>query len=292
MNPTDHSRQPASSLLGATRACAGQALACLALAASALALCAQPAAAQATYQYQGNPFTLFSCGPNSDNTATMDCSTPSPTNQFTTYKATDFVAATLTLDAALPANLALQDIRARPGFALSMNDGEHTVTNAMAVGLAVEVATDASGQIVQWRLVLNTGGVSNGGIATINSGTSILDSGTIACCDPTVQGNLALNFGPPGLWNAGGATNPAAAVTNLISLLSNPLLGLSGGQVSSLTDKLNSALASIQAGLNKQAINQLGSFINSVQSSQKTGKMSGQTATTLTSAANAIIATL
>ena len=75
-------------------------------------------------------------------------------------------------------------------------------------------------------------------------------------------------------------------------MVSNPLLGLTSGQVSSLTDKLNNALASIQAGLNKQAINQLNAFINSVQSSLKTGKMSAQTATTLLDAANAIIATL
>jgi hypothetical protein len=55
---------------------------------------------------------------------------------------------------------------------------------------------------------------------------------------------------------------------------------------------LNNALASIQAGLNGQAINQLQAFINSVQSSLKTGKISAQTASTLISAANAIIAVL
>jgi len=44
--------------------------------------------------------------------------------------------------------------------------------------------------------------------------------------------------------------------------------------------------------LNKQAINQLNSFINSAQSSVKTGKISAQTGKTLTDAANAIIAML
>jgi len=87
---------------------------------------------------------------------------------------------------------------------------------------------------------------------------------------------------------------PAQSVTNLINLVSNPNSGLAltAGQINSLTDKLNSALASIQAGLNAQAINQLQAFINSVQSSLKTGKISAQTASTLTSAANAIIAML
>jgi FIMAH domain len=87
---------------------------------------------------------------------------------------------------------------------------------------------------------------------------------------------------------------PAQAVTNLINLISNQNsgLGLTSGQINSLTDKLNNALASIQAGLNTQAINQLNAFISSVQSSLKTGKISAQTANTLIAAANAIIATL
>ena len=90
------------------------------------------------------------------------------------------------------------------------------------------------------------------------------------------------------------SVTPAQAVTNLINLMSNPSsgLGLTTGQSNSLTDKLNNVLASIQAGLNDQAINQLQAFINSVQSSQKTGKISAQTASTLIAAANAIIAML
>jgi hypothetical protein len=59
-----------------------------------------------------------------------------------------------------------------------------------------------------------------------------------------------------------------------------------------LTEKLTNALASIPQGANKQAVNQLNAFINSVQSWQKTGKVSSGTATTLIAAANAIIAVL
>jgi hypothetical protein len=59
-----------------------------------------------------------------------------------------------------------------------------------------------------------------------------------------------------------------------------------------LTDKLNNALASIQAGLDKQAINQLNAFISSVQSSVKTGKMSIPAGNTLINDAEAIIAAL
>jgi hypothetical protein len=88
--------------------------------------------------------------------------------------------------------------------------------------------------------------------------------------------------------------SPADAVTNLINLISDPLSGLvlTTGQSSSLTDKLNNALTSIQMGLYKQAINQLTAFINSVQTYLKNGKISAQTATTLTIAANAIITSL
>ena len=78
-------------------------------------------------------------------------------------------------------------------------------------------------------------------------------------------------------------------VANLIHLVSDPLLQLTNGQVNSLTDKLNNALALIQAGQNKQAINQLNAFINSVTGSLNTAKISSQTAGTLIAAANAII---
>jgi len=46
------------------------------------------------------------------------------------------------------------------------------------------------------------------------------------------------------------------AVSNFLTLLSNPSLRLTSGQISSLTDKLDNALISIQQGLNQQAIHQ------------------------------------
>jgi len=82
------------------------------------------------------------------------------------------------------------------------------------------------------------------------------------------------------------------ALSALLNQLSSPTLGLSAGQINSLTDKLTNVQLSTQQGLNGQAINQLGAFINSVQSWVKTGKISAQTAATLIAAANAIIAAL
>lgn len=259
---------------------------------AAVVLSARPAVAQATYEYVGNPFTLFSNGPSVPGPGTILSSTPAPTNPNTSYTATDHVEATLVLDNPLPANLAYQDVRTFAGFSLTMNDGQHTVTNLVAVGMFAEVSTDANGDILQWRLVINTGGTANGGIATQNA-TFITDSGTLACCDPTVSGDLARNSGIAGVWSSGtGTPTPEDAVSSLIIVVADPLLGLTDGQVNSLTDKLDNALASIEAGLSKQATNQLKAFINSVQSSVKNGKMSAPNGTTLINAANAIIALL
>jgi probable HAF family extracellular repeat protein len=82
------------------------------------------------------------------------------------------------------------------------------------------------------------------------------------------------------------------AVQIFIDELSDPALQLTSGQINSLTDKLTNALASIQQGAYKQSVNQLNAFISSVQTLQKTGKISNATATTLIAAANAIIAVL
>jgi hypothetical protein len=253
------------------------------------------ASAATVYDYQGNPFTLFSCGPNSNNTATVSCSLPAPGNPDTSYLATDLVSVSLSLDSPLPANLPFQDIRSFPGFQLTMHDGQQTLTSATAAAMYSYVSTDASGRIAQWRLALYTGGVINGSIVTFNfqdgSGWHIFDWGTLACCDPTVPGNLAQNFGAPGTWGVGGQT-PAALTGTLISLITNPLLGLSNGQIASFTTKLNDVLVSIQTGQNRQAVNQLQAFINAVDSAEKTRKISTQTATTLRDAANQIISLL
>ena len=68
---------------------------------SVAVLSAVPVAAQTTsYEYQGNPFNQFSCGPFVDSqtgnvTGTLNCSSPAPTNTNTSYTAADFVSATL-----------------------------------------------------------------------------------------------------------------------------------------------------------------------------------------------------
>jgi hypothetical protein len=111
-----------------------------------------------------------------------------------------------------------------------------------------EVSTDASGNILQWRFVINTGGVPNGGIATYTAPFGfIADTGTLKCCDPSPGGDFARNTNIPGVWSSGTPT-PQALVANLIHLVSDPLLQLTNGQVNSLTDKLNNALALTKPG--------------------------------------------
>ena len=110
---------------------------------------------------------------------------------------------------------------------------------------------------------------------------------SINLVDNTIAGSVTITD-PHGIAVRGAASH----VASLISLLSNPSLGLTSGQISSLTDKLDSVLASIGAGLNKQAINQLNALINQVNAASKTGTMSAPTAATLIAAADAIIALL
>jgi probable HAF family extracellular repeat protein len=87
--------------------------------------------------------------------------------------------------------------------------------------------------------------------------------------------------------------DPSDVATDiLLASLSDPALALTQGQINALSEKVINALQSIQAGLNKQAINQLNAFVSAVQTQWKGGKMSSATAANLTDAANAIIAAL
>lgn len=268
----------------------------------AAVLSAAPALAQTTtYHYTGNTFTQFSCGPSSSGTGTASCSTGAPTNSQTSYTLTDKVTATLTFDAPLPANMAMSSIVGLSGFHLSLSDGHQTVQTPISIGqgLTATVATDATGNISEWRLILNTGGTLNGGVSTqrfVNTTTGSLvqaDMGTLSCCYPTVPGDFGQRFGLAGVWSIAGSTpEPDELVENLIDVVFDPATGLTGGQVSSLSDKLINALASIDAGQTKQAINQLNSFVSSVQVAVKTGKLDSGTGAALTAAANEIIAVL
>jgi len=78
----------------------------------------------------------------------------------------------------------------------------------------------------------------------------------------------------------------------LASMVANPSLGLTSGQVSSLSTKLTDIAGSIQAGQNNAALNELNAFVNQVQAAVRNGKMDTATGNMLIAAANAMIAAL
>jgi hypothetical protein len=185
------------------------------LLAAAASLMAQAAFAQTTYVYTGNPFTLFSCGLSSSGNGTKDCpNAPAPGNPLTSYTATDHVTASLTVSSPLPPNLNYQDVTSFPGFQMSMNDGHQTLVTGTNSGpfFKARVSTDALGGIIgPWLLVINVGNLADSGIASENEppvNPFVTDQGTLSCCDPLPQGNLALNFNNTGTWTtlAGGGS--------------------------------------------------------------------------------------
>lgn len=242
-----------------------------ALAALGLALSSPLVAAQATYRYTGNAFTFFSCGPTSDGQGTLSCADPGP-NANTSYTATDRVTATLSFDSPLAANLDLAEVQSLPGFELSMHDGHQTVTTANGpVGLIARVSTDGSGQISAWRLIINLGNAANSGVSTqnwFNTATSrnvMSDTGTLACCHPTIAGDIGRVSDNPGTWDSGAPT-PEQMVSGLITVLQEMNIPQQGA---SLTDKLQKILNDISTQ-NGLACTDLQGFENQVKA--QTGK--------------------
>lgn len=172
----------------------------LALIAALVALCAcHIAAAQTTYSYRGQNFTLFSCGPSSGG-GVSDCSNPAPGQS--TYTASDYVFASLTLSQPLPPNLNLQSVSSLPGFLLIMSDGQQTLHSTDAnVSAVAEVSTDANGNIIApWQVqIYGTTGIDNG-IATQDIPSEGFDADTADTSLTQTSGDTALNFGEPGAW--------------------------------------------------------------------------------------------
>jgi hypothetical protein len=274
------------SLAAAARAISsrrGRLTICVAVAWVAVTLSARPAHAQAVYTYRGNPFSTFSCGPNAEFPSTEVCETPAPTNPYTSYTASNFITITLTLNEALPANTTLccDQLVTRPGFSVVMNDGQQTIAWEDVEVSVLGITTDAVGRIVAWAV----------GLGDARLGRWI-ESCSVFCVDfdrtQLTPNNFAYNIGSRGTWTSS-LPGPAAAVGALIDKLSDPALGLKLGQIKSLTDKLNSLLASIESAQYGQAINQLESFINAVTAAENAGRISSETASALISAAQSII---
>ncbi|HKD08558.1 MAG TPA: Ig-like domain-containing protein [Bryobacteraceae bacterium] len=164
--------------------------------------------AQVTYQYTGNPFTLFTCGGNSL------CPTPGP-NANSSYTPTDKVTGTLTLATSLPAGLNLQDISGLAGFQISLNDGHQTMTATAGYtgGFNAKVSTDASGNITEWIFGVNCCFYPNNGVSTeyapdnpqgpLAGDTGFLSAASYSYPNTPYNGALSLK---PGTWGPSGGS--------------------------------------------------------------------------------------
>jgi hypothetical protein len=251
---------------------------------------ARPAEAQVIYTYVGNGFTHFTC---SATDPSVTCTTPSPTSPFTTA---NHLTITITVTNPLPSNATMftSELMFLPGFLINMTDGIRSLTFGLgydgadyAEGQGFYIVTDAAGGIINWGLLLG-GAVASGGM---ESHLEVNQSGTFAwdCVwfsHPDGAFDQACNGLQPGTWTVQGIGGPEDFVQDLIDLL--PTLGLTQGQVNSLTTKLTNILNSINAGDDNQAINQLEAFKNQVQAA----KIPASTAQQLIDAADAIIAML
>jgi hypothetical protein len=271
--------------------CALRAGALGAITLTALVLSSQAAVAQATYQYTGKPFTLFSCGPSSPGPGTLDCpNDPAPGNALTSYTATDHVSATLTFDSPLAGGLNYSDVTSVAGFKLTLNDGHQTLisgTASAAGGLIAKVSTDAGGQIIgPWLLVINEGNAADSGIASENEPPVqpfVQDTGTLACCDPTIQGDIAINQFAAGTWGSG-APSPAQQISSLITLVQQMQIPQQG---TSLTDQLQQVATDITAqnGLACQDLNTFASHVKAQTGKKITTAQSNQILTAVASLA-------
>lgn len=155
--------------------------------AASLLLISGTATADVKYEYTGRNFDTFS----------------NPTS----YRNSDRVTATVRLTSPLPPNLVLQDIRALPGFSLTMSDGQQTLTPTSAGYTEAIVSTDSTGQIVgPWSVFINCCNYPNNFITALNypNVRGIADQGALSHPTglfPNIPTDLAQRIGLPGSWS-------------------------------------------------------------------------------------------
>jgi hypothetical protein len=150
--------------------------------AQAAMFAASPAsAAQVIYDYTGNNFTsVFSSG----------------------YTTSDKIIGTLTLSAALPASLSILTDETALVTSYSFSDGVNTFTTGCCdTGnqTIFEFMTDASGNITNWLVTLETDD-NHAGDLTTEGGVSAFDQSLV---DGALGGR---NDGSPGVWSLQSAT--------------------------------------------------------------------------------------
>jgi hypothetical protein len=154
---------------------------------------------QTTYSYVGNKFNLFSCGPGQSG-GVIDCSNPAAGE--TTYTKSDYVFASLTLTSPLAPNLNLQDVTSMPGFLLTMQDGQQSLSSANpGMSVVAEISTDANGNVIApwWVQIYVISNSLDAGVSTTNSpANGVGDIGDTSLT--ATGGDLGAIFESPGVW--------------------------------------------------------------------------------------------
>jgi hypothetical protein len=172
--------------------------------AACLVLLSLPALAQETYTYTGNPLdiTYVSGGG---------------------YNNTDKITGDFTLASALPDNMALTEITP---LTYSFTDGVQTLTNTNSVQYlppAFEVETNATGQIIDWNIVLTVPGTLDF-INTSVPSIGVQDNAQVGTSS-TIQGAVG-NVADPGTFTASATATPGVTPEpSSLVLLGTGLLG-------------------------------------------------------------------
>lgn len=117
------------------------------------------------------------------------------------YTTSDFVSGYFTLAAPLPDNLAFSNNNVSP-TAYSFSDGVQTFSSVSPpTNVTFDIATDASGNIIQWDINLGTGPPMDNSVST--------DSTSSDVGEQISAGNFGENIGDPGTWTAMTATASA-----------------------------------------------------------------------------------
>lgn len=153
--------------------------------------------ATVTYQYTGNRFTHFSCGPPAPNGNRPLCPNPAPGQS--SYTTSDFISITLSVPRRLQPNLRLANLQVETGikYTLTATDGHQVLSLIDDRASPLLVSTDADGNIVApWWIGVIDRATQRGAILTINSQphNQVSDSANLGA------GNSAVVFNAPGRW--------------------------------------------------------------------------------------------
>ena len=162
-----------------------------AVAALSLAYPTSVQAVPTTYQYIGNPFT----------------------SAFAPYTMSDFVTAMVRLAGPLGANMPLTTVTP---IAFTLHDGVQTISNHDANFVIFQFATDATAEITEWEVFVET---SVGfAIGTFHQSTNPPPEPQTGDVAGRNTGEFAFNNDSPGVWSVHASVPDAGSTISLMTL--------------------------------------------------------------------------